>query len=83
MESNDRILDDIRRLCDPYSLLVISKNRLIRIKCPFRVRTLANSAAWKEDEEFYVDKVMVTPDLLMIFIIDGNGFPSFLFRLVL
>jgi len=81
--NNDKILEEIRKLCDPYSLLVISGHRLIRLKCPFRVRLLEDVSGWKEGEELVVDKIMITRDLLMVYLIRGNAYPYYLFRLVI
>lgn len=83
MGINDRVLDEIRRLCDSYSILVISGRRLIRVRCPFRVRILGNILSWKEGDVVFVDKVMVTRDLLMIYVIAENGYPSYLFQILL
>lgn len=80
---NEKILEDIRKLCYPFSLLVISDHRLIRIRCPFKVRVITNISGWREGDVVSVDKVMVTRDLLMIYLIEGNGYPYFFFQVLI
>jgi hypothetical protein len=38
MESNDRIIEEIRKYCDPYSILVVAGKKLVRVRCPFLER---------------------------------------------
>lgn len=80
---NEKILDEIRRLCDPYSLLVIHGNTLEKVTCPFRVRLLADVTGWKKGDEKWVEKVMVTRDLQMIYLIGGNGYHFYMFQILL
>ena len=65
---NDRILDEIRRLCDPFSVLVIYGRRLYKVRTPFKVRVLIDVGGFKEGEEVWVEKVLVTPELRMVFL---------------
>ena len=82
MESNDRIIEEIRRYCDPYSILAISGKRLVRIRCPFRVEVLVEFAGWKGGEIVWVERIMITRELQMVYVIGGNGFHFFLFRIL-
>lgn len=81
--SNEKILEEIRRLCDPYSILVIYGWRLYKVRCPFKVRVLADVADWKNGDEKWVEKVMVTRDLQMVYLIGGNGYHYYLFQILL
>jgi hypothetical protein len=83
MESNDRILEEIRRYCEPYSILVIAGRKLMRVHCPFRVRVLIDFAGCEAGDITRVDRVMVTRDLKMIHIIAGNGYHFYLFQILL
>lgn len=80
---NDKILDEIRRLCDPFSILVIYGRRLYKVRCPFKVRVNMDVAGWKEGDEKWVEKVMVTRDLQMVYLIGGNGYHYYLFQILL
>lgn len=79
---NEKILDEIRKLCDPYSILVIYGRKLYRVRCPFRVKVLADVAEWKKGDEKWVEKVMVTRDLQMVYLICGRGFHYYLFQIL-
>lgn len=81
--NNDRILEEIRKLCDPLSLLVIADRKLIRLRCPFRVRLRRDISSWKKDEVVSVEKVMVTRDLLMVYLIKGNAYAYYLFQVLI
>jgi hypothetical protein len=83
MGTNDRIIDEIRRYTDPYSLLAIYGKKLIRIRCPFRVMLMIDYAGKKKGEVMSVDKIMLTPDLRMVYIINGEGFLASCFRILL
>jgi len=80
---NERMLEEIRKYCDPYSILVIADRRLMRIRCPFRVRVLIDIAAWEAGDITRVERIMVTRDLQMVYIIAGNGYHFFLFQILL
>ena len=80
---NDKILEEIRKYCDPYSILVIADRKLIRIRCPFVVRVRIEFAGWDEGDIVQVEKIMVTRDLQMVFIIGGNGYHFYLFQILL
>ena len=82
MENNDRIIEEIRKYCDPYSILVIAGRRLVRIKCPFRVQVLVACAGWKGGEIVWVEKIMITRNLQLIYVIGGRGFHYFLFAIL-
>jgi hypothetical protein len=81
--SNEKILEEIRKLCDPYSILVIYGRRLIKVRCPFKVRVNMDVAGWKKGDEKWVEKVMVTLDLQMVYLIGGNGYHYYLFQILL
>lgn len=80
---NEKILDEIRRLCDPNSILVIYKRSLYKIPCPFHVRLLADVAGWKKGDEKWVERVQVTRDLRMVYVIGGLAYPYQLFQILL
>lgn len=80
--SNEKILEEIRRLCDPYSILVIYGRRLYKVRCPFKVRVLVEVSSLKEGEEVWVEKVGITRDLRMIYVIRGEGYHFCLFQIL-
>jgi len=81
--SNDKLLEEIRKYCDPYSILVIYGRRLIKVRCPFKVRVLMDVAGLKEGTEVWVERVAVTPDIRMVYVIKGAGYHFYLFQILL
>jgi hypothetical protein len=80
---NEQILEEIRKYCDPYSILVITGRKLIRLRCPFRARVLTDLEIWKEGEVIEVEKIMITRNLEMVYIVWGHGYHFYLFRILL
>jgi hypothetical protein len=81
MEFSEQYIREFIKDLDPYSLLIIYRKRLYRIRCPFRVRLLADVTGWKKGDEKWVEKVMVTRDLQMVYLIGGNGYHYYLFQI--
>jgi hypothetical protein len=80
---NEKILDEIRKWCDPYSLLVIAGKKLYVLSCPFKARVLADVAGLKKGEEGFVEAVKVTPDIKMVYIVRGQAYMFWLFQILL
>lgn len=80
---NDKILEEIRKYCDPYSILVIADRRLVRVRCPFKAKVRLEFAGWDAGDIVKVERVMITRDLLMVYIIGGNGYHFYLFQILL
>jgi hypothetical protein len=83
MEYSQKYISEFLRDIDPYSILVIYGRKLYRVKCPFRVKLLVDVIGLKEGDVKWVEKVMVTRDLRMIYIIGGKGYHFFLFQILL
>ncbi|MDP4223023.1 MAG: hypothetical protein Q8868_06900 [Bacteroidota bacterium] len=79
---NERMLEEIRRYTDPYSILGMAGRRLIRIRCPFRVRVLVDVGPWQTGDIVSLERIMVTRDLKMVYIINGRGYHFYLFRIL-
>jgi len=77
------MLEEIRKYCDPYSLLVIAGKKLVRVRCPFRVRVLVACAGWKGGEIVWVEKIGLTRELRMVYLIKSVGYHFFLFQILL
>lgn len=70
----NKALDDIGKYCDPFSILAIKGRQLVKISCPFRVKVLEDYSKLKKGDIVSVEKVMVTRDLKMVYIINGAGY---------
>lgn len=82
MEYSEKYINEFIRDIDPFSILVIYGRQLYRIKCPFRVKLIADIAGLKEGDIKWVEKVMVTRELKMVYIIGGSGYHFFLFQIL-
>lgn len=83
MDSNDKIIQEIVKYTDPFSILAIAGRTLIRIRCPFKVRVLVDIAGWKAGDVVYVDLIMITRDLKMVYVIKERGYVFYYFRILL
>lgn len=60
---------------NPYELFVVSwNNKLIVLRCPFKVRVVHDIGELIKDDLVIVTKVMVTPDLITVFIVKNKAF---------
>ncbi len=82
MDSKEWMLEEVLRYTDPHSLLAIAGRRLVRIRCQFRVRVLVDVEPWQTGDIVSVEKIMVTRDLRMVYIINGRGYPLSYFRIL-
>ena len=84
MNDNKRILAAINEHCRPDSLLIIDKTgKLRRLYCPFKVATLYPLWLYKVGRIVDVQAVKVTPDLLMVYVMDQGAYPYYLFKIIL
>lgn len=82
MSDNARMLEEINRHCDPASVLVIGPAGLYRLYCPFRVRVLRDIDHMKEGQLVTVMAVKVTPQLEMVYVIQGKAYYFWYFAIV-
>ena len=80
---NEKILDEFSRLCDPYSLYVIWGKSLYKVSCPFRVRLIVDCGDWKKGTIKYVQRVLVTNKLQMVYLIGDKAYHFYLFQILL
>ena len=76
-------LEQVYRYIDPYSILVMTPEKLIRLHCPFQVEPAYNSPLFSGDDTLFVTKVMLDQDKKLVYIINGTGYSYRLFRIVL
>ncbi|MFZ0471638.1 MAG: hypothetical protein WAL94_03400, partial [Bacteroidales bacterium] len=83
MEYSEKYINEFVRDLDPYCIFVIAGRRLYKVRTPFKVRVLIDVAGLKVGDEKWVEKVMVTRDLQMVYLIGGSGYHYFLFQILL
>jgi len=77
------MLEEIRRYTDPYSILGITGRKLVRVMCPFKVRVLVDIESLNSGDIVWVERVMITRDLQMIFLVQGRDYYFSIFRILL
>lgn len=75
-------LEQVYRYIDPYSILVITPQKLIRKHCPFYVKPYFSFDSLSADTSVIVSKVMLDKDKKLVYIIDGQGYSYRLFSIV-
>jgi hypothetical protein len=72
---NEKEIAEINMYCDPYSILVVTnKRRLVRLKCPFQVQFTQDIDQHKTGDIAYVDRVIISDDLQLIYIVKKVGY---------
>jgi hypothetical protein len=72
---NQKEIAEINKYCTPNSILIVTKNKkLIRLFCPFYVKTLQDVGFIKKDEVVKVEKVKITQSLELVYIIGGYNY---------
>lgn len=69
---SEKTLREINHHCNPDSLLAVTVNKLMRLKCPFYVRCIMSVGNIRKGQIAEVDKVLVTKQHLLIYEIDGK-----------
>jgi len=81
---NRKQLAEILKYCSPKEILVVTwDNRLITLKCPFKVKVIQKVATLKLRQILTVDKVKTTIDLKTIFMVEGKAYYYHYFDFVL
>ena len=84
MNHNSKTLDAINRDCSPISLLVIDKfGKLHRLFCPFPVRLIVDLPAGKQNEILFVDKVLVSNGLALLYMVRNQLYRYSLFLILI
>ena len=81
MSSNE--MTEINRYCSPYSLLVLTPKKLIRMYCPFNVEAVSNANGILKGNIYRVMKVQIYTDRRMIYVIDNATYMYHLFKILL
>ena len=76
-------LEQVYRYIDPLSILVMTPGKLVRVRCPFKVKMVKHFHPYKPDEILTVTKVMLSRDKSLVYVIGGSGFSDRLFRILL
>lgn len=72
---NSQEIAEINKYCTPDSILIVSRNKkIIRLFCPFYVKTMKDIGGIKKDEIVKVEKVKITETLDLVYVICGINY---------
>lgn len=84
MDRNKKTINELNRSCDMLSILIIDKAGAIRrIFCPFKVIHRRITPYSNEKKILYVDRIKISDDLLMLYVVDKAEYPYYLFTIIL
>lgn len=72
---NDDVIADLMKFSSPFEIYIVNKNnRIVCLKCPFKVEVKYNIGQLKEQEIVFVDKVKITYQLISVFIVRNQAY---------
>jgi|TARA_R110002020_G_scaffold103640_3_gene242856 hypothetical protein len=72
---NKQQLADILRYSHPRELFIVDwKNRLVVLKCPFKVMAKVSVGRINKSEIVEVDEIKVTMRLITVYVIEGQAY---------
>lgn len=76
-------LEDILRYSHPRELYVVDwKNRLVVLRCPFKVMVREDIGKLKRHEIVSVDQVKVTMELITVYVVEGQAYFYYHFEIL-
>lgn len=76
-------MTEINRYCSPYSLLVLTPKKLIRVYCPFNVEAVSNAKGILKGNIYRVILVKIYTDRQMIYVIGDKAYSYYMFKILL
>ncbi len=81
---NEEILTEILKYSSPDELFVVGwDSRLYVLNCPFKVQVIASVGLFKSGEILRVEKVKVTKNLVVVYLIDSQAYYYHYFDIIL
>lgn len=79
---DDLQIQEINRYCSPYSLLVITPKKLMRLHCPFIVQVIIPVGLLQIDQFVKVQQVKTTKERQLVFLIDQKAYYYYHFSII-
>lgn len=77
-------LSEIEKYCSPVSLLIVNANgELLRLNCPFQVIVLLEVGTLMTNATAIVTEVKVDSKLILVYIINKQGYYYYNFSIIL
>ena len=81
---SDQELAELLKYSNPKEIYVVTwNNRLLRLKCPFRVEVITNVGLLLKGDVVLVSEVKVTHEIKTVFIINSNAYYYCYFKFVI
>tara|TARA_R110002072_G_scaffold7503_2_gene40971 strand:+ start:767176 stop:767427 length:252 start_codon:yes stop_codon:yes gene_type:complete len=80
---NKQQLADILRYSHPKELFIVDwENKLVVLKCPFKVMAKGNVGQINKSEIVEVDEIKVTMQLITVYVIEGQAYFYYHFEIL-
>jgi hypothetical protein len=79
---DDMQIQEINRYCSPYSLLVITPKKLMRLHCPFTVQVIIPVGLLELDQFVKVQQVKITKAKELLYLIDLKAYYYYHFSII-
>lgn len=80
----EKQMAELLKYASPYSILVVTyRNKIIELRCPFRVELKHDIGDLNKSEIVIVDLVKMSTNLLTVFIIKNKAFYYFHFLILI
>jgi hypothetical protein len=80
---NELQIQEINRYCSPYSILVITPKKLIRLYCPFAAIVIIPVGDLKLDEQIKVQQVKTTREKQLVYLVDNKAYYYYYFTILI
>lgn len=80
---DDFTIKEINRYCSPYSLLVMTPKKIIRLHCPFIVMVIIPIGDLKQEQLVKVVQVKTTREKLLVYLIDNKAYYYYHFAILI
>lgn len=67
---------------NPYSILVVTPIKIVRLCCPFQVQVIRPVDLFKPDQLLDVRKVMASKDKMLLYLIGGKAYQYYYFMII-
>lgn len=72
---NDKEIFELMKYSSPYELYIVNKqNRVVKLKCPFKVLVKYSIGALKANTIVFVTQLKITRELKEVFIINNQAY---------
>jgi hypothetical protein len=75
-------LKELSKFCDSNSILVIGKQGIYRLQCPFQVECVRDVADYLAGMVFLVDFIKMNKEFRLIYIIEGKAYFHYQFAIM-